>query len=49
MREPDGKDEERTERERKKKRDIFIEGVIVWLSRNFSLGKFPGIHKDDPC
>lgn len=29
-----------------KGRDIFIEGVIVGLSRNLSLRRFPGIHKD---
>ena len=25
-----------------------IEGVIIELGRNLMLGKFPGIHKNDP-
>ena len=34
-------------REREKKeRDI--EGAIKGLARNMALGKYPGIHKDDP-
>ena len=37
----------RTEKERKE-RDILIEGAIKGLARNMALGKFPGIHKDDP-
>ena len=31
-----------------KKMDILIEGVIRGLSKNTALGKFQGIHKDDP-
>ena len=30
------------------KKDILIEGVITGLVRSLALGKFPGIHKDDP-
>ena len=37
----------REDRERKE-RDILIEGAIKGLSRNIALGKFPGIHKNDP-
>ena len=29
--------------------DIFIETVIMGLERNLVIGKFPGIHEDDPC
>ena len=32
----------------RKKRDILTEGVIKGLARNMTLGKFPGIHKDEP-
>ena len=31
-----------------KKRDILVEGGIKGLLRDTSLGKFPGILKDDP-
>ena len=47
MRELDGRVGGRTERENKE-RDVLIEGDIVGLGRNLVLGKFPGIHKDDP-
>ena len=30
------------------KKEIRIKGAIIGLVRNLSLGKFPGIHKDDP-
>ena len=43
----DGLDVGRTEEE-SKERDISIEEAIVGLARNLALGKFPGIHKDDP-
>ena len=29
-------------------KDILIEGAIIGLGRNIVLGKFLGIHKDDP-
>ena len=29
-------------------RSILVEGAIMGLERNLVLGKFPGIHKDDP-
>ena len=29
-------------------RDILIEGAIMGLGRNLVLGKFSGIHKDEP-
>ena len=31
-----------------KKRGILNERAIMWLVRNLALGKFTGIHKDDP-
>lgn len=31
-----------------KQRDILIEGVLMGLASNWSLGNFPGIHKGDP-
>ena len=31
-----------------KERDILIEGAIMGLAKSLALGKFPGIHKDDP-
>lgn len=37
----------RTEKE-SNERDSLIEGTIMGLTRSLSLGKFPGIHKDDP-
>ena len=37
----------RTEKERKE-RDTLIEGIIKGLTRSIALGKFQGIHKDDP-
>ena len=45
MREQDGQDEGRTERERKK-RNILIEGAIMGLERNKVVGKLSGIHKN---
>ena len=47
MREWDGQDEGRTERE-SKETDIFIEQAIMVLARNLALGKFPGIHRMTP-
>ena len=47
MWEKDGQIGGRTKRENKE-RDILIEGAIMGLARNLALGKFPGIHKDDP-
>ena len=47
MREWDAQEMSRTVRE-KKERDTLIEGAIKELSRNMALGKFPGIHKNDP-
>ena len=47
MRESDAQEEGRTER-KNKERDILSEGAIKRLVRNMALGKFPGIHKDDP-
>ena len=29
-------------------REILIEGTIMGLETNLVVGKFPGIHKDDP-
>ena len=37
----------RTERG-SKERDTLKEGAIIGLGRNQALGKFPGIHKEDP-
>ena len=37
----------RTERE-SKERDVLTEEAIMVLERNLKLGKFPGIHEDDP-
>lgn len=37
----------RTDRE-SKERNIVIEGAIKGLVRNTALGKFPGIHRDNP-
>ena len=37
----------RTERENKE-RDTLIEGAIMGLGKHLTLGKLPGIHKDDP-
>ena len=31
-----------------KERDTLTEGTIMRLARNLTLGKFPGIYKDDP-
>ena len=45
MWEQDGQDGDR-QRE-SKERDILIEGAIMELVRSLTLGKFPGIHKDD--
>ena len=36
------------EREESKERDILKEGVIVGLARNQALGKFLGIHVNEP-
>ena len=47
MKEQDSPDGERTERE-SMKRGILIEGVIMRLARRLTLGKLPGIHKNDP-
>ena len=47
MREWDDQDVERTGRE-SKERGFFIEGAIMGLVRNLTLGKFPGIQKHDP-
>ena len=47
MRERDAQEIGGKVRERKE-RDILIEGVIKGIARNIALGKFPGIHKDDP-
>ena len=30
------------------KRDILIEGVIMGIGRNLMLGRFLGVHTDDP-
>ena len=46
MRERDGRDGGRRERESKES-DILIERAIMGLAGNLTLGKFPGIHKDD--
>ena len=35
-------------RDESKERDILIEDAIMRLARNLALGKFPGIHKNDP-
>ena len=47
LREQDGRDGGRTERE-SKERDVLIEGAIMELTRNLALEKFPVIHQDDP-
>ena len=47
MREWDAQEGGRTVRERKE-RDTLIEEAIKGLLRNIALGKFPGIHKDNP-
>ena len=47
MREQDSLDGERTQME-SKERDILTEGVIMGLTRNMALDKFPGIHKNEP-
>ena len=31
-----------------KGKDVLIEGATVELTRNLALGKYSGIHKDDP-
>ena len=36
------------QRGRERKEIILIEVSIKGLSRNMALGKFPGIHKDEP-
>lgn len=46
MREQDGQDMGRTEKESNKK-DVLIEEAIIELARRLALGKFPVIHKDD--
>ena len=43
----EGQDRGRTEME-SKVRCILIERAIMGLSRNLTLGKLQGIHKDDP-
>ena len=47
MREWNGQDGGRKGRESKES-NLFIEGAIMGLAKNIALGKFPGIHKDDP-
>ena len=47
MRKWEGQFEERMERE-SNEGNILIEGAIMELGKNLVLGKFPGIHKDDP-
>ena len=47
MREWDAQEGEGQIRERKE-RDTLVEGAIKGLLRNIALGKFPGIHKNDP-
>lgn len=34
-------------KEESNERDVLIEGTIMGSGRNFVLGKFSGIHKDD--
>ena len=38
----------RKNRDESKERDNLIEGAIVGLARNLVLGKFSGLHKDNP-
>ena len=47
MREQDAQEGEKT-KSKSKKRDILIYGAIKGPARNMLLGKFPGIHKNDP-
>ena len=47
MRDPDGSIRGGMERETSE-RIILMEGAIMELGGNLVLGKFPGIHKDDP-
>ena len=37
------------DKDESKERDILIEGAIMGLARNLTLGKFPGIHKMTPA
>ena len=36
------------DRDESKERDTLIEETIMGLTRNLTLEKFPGFHKDDP-
>ena len=47
MRKLIGQETGKSETERKEK-DILIEGAIKELVRNNTLGKLPGVYKDDP-
>ena len=48
MREWDGQDGGKTERE-SKETDIFFKQAIMMLARNLALRKFPGIHRMTPA